>query len=723
MSTLRLRCRSKSAGCEAERPMLEQELSDGDSDREIYIPGRKDIYITTTKKGKPAFGRKKPARLLEDMGFDAIAQALGLASRIDIEREGQRRKLSSQSSHPTTPSTTARRFTPRPRLSSRRLSSGHDVPHLLPLKGNHRYISASPAVQSGQSGDSPQVGYNDSRVLGTQELTPPTFNLPAQPTQITPSQTHPPPPAIWNTQAFNNGMVATAAPNQAYYSLPTSPVGPMPSPGFPTPQHQQQPIIYHQYHPPAVWSEPNTPTYPIQGFTTLNPHSPVAPVTPVSFPPNCQRHDCSQPAANQPIVFSPVEARGFEEHYKAMIEAQNAAEKDAEKEEDEEKAEDIEDIGSQLHHFHFCAGCGKIRSRQYQEEHPLEIGQIPKRAYCSRCHSEATQIERENTTIVNEEHVPTTVDALHVTHDDGQKRKKTGIGYRWLGKSRRFSLFSNKTFNSATSDDDTQVIQSLSTVEESEAEPSAPVPRSTPRRDQCRRMTPSSRGNMYKNEDDDSSSGLEVVKRRRRVSSQGSKRPVPRKGSGARHSSAYSKSRNFTRSTSSPEQNGPLDRSKRTGSRKSSTPRTPKRGSKIELPISPKSRSRVRPKVTVESVSDVSQASIKKYDLQDEVSKAVNKAFEDLNLRSEKQVLDPIDSNAPQPRNNYRARQPSCGSSRSSRDNEYPWEHIPKLRTRGPEENLRSRARAGSETTTRGSVSDRREHSDRRRVRRHQDGA
>jgi hypothetical protein len=50
---------------------------------------------------------------------------------------------------------------------------------------------------------------------------------------------------------------------------------------------------------------------------------------------------------------------------------------------------------------HICAECGRLRSRKYQEEHPLKPGESPTLAFCRRCPKDVTSTEDSESSVEN----------------------------------------------------------------------------------------------------------------------------------------------------------------------------------------------------------------------------------------------------------------------------------------------------------------------------------
>lgn len=70
-------------------------------DDKLYLPDS-EVYLVTTKSGKPAIARKKNRDVLRDHGFDLLGQSLGVPSRVDFDRG---RHLNAETKRPRSKST------------------------------------------------------------------------------------------------------------------------------------------------------------------------------------------------------------------------------------------------------------------------------------------------------------------------------------------------------------------------------------------------------------------------------------------------------------------------------------------------------------------------------------------------------------------------------------------------------------------------------------------
>ncbi|KAH9891468.1 hypothetical protein F4778DRAFT_336140 [Xylariomycetidae sp. FL2044] len=134
--------------------------SRGRNDDEIYLPGSTTIFVTRSRDGRPALGRKRSPSLLRDYGFDMLSEAFSITSRKEFERQSRRCVSTGSSQTPSTMelSDTARRFgTPRKAFGSggkhgyvgqqwRRMSTGSqtEVPIIHPSTPNRKQGPRTP---------------------------------------------------------------------------------------------------------------------------------------------------------------------------------------------------------------------------------------------------------------------------------------------------------------------------------------------------------------------------------------------------------------------------------------------------------------------------------------------------------------------------------------------------------------------------------------------------
>ncbi|KAI1107722.1 hypothetical protein F4804DRAFT_329127 [Jackrogersella minutella] len=377
------RGRSKST-----RFVSDHEESPTKDDGKTYLPGGK-IYVTTTKDGKPALGRKKKERLLEDYGFDILGQAFGVRSRIDYEREAEREarrnSIAAQGSAATAP--------PDPtRHSSKRGGSSATA-----IKGILKSSSPSaPVCAHCCNGCTCSGGGHDGKASKAKNanFVPPTS----------------PPPVPHHILNGNSTFVIHSR------GLPaTSTAGPEgfahqhPNPGNPPPWPPTQSIYvlgpqYVQY-PNVLDSQQASMPYsyheagPPINLASMPPHP--APPTPRAVITNLSGVEASATPAKSrgPLRFNTNDAEKYEEHYNTAIKGHGQEEdnSDDEREHKKKQAKKNRDVGKRTQQGHFCAGCGRARSNKYHKEHPLKRGQVPEPGYCAKCQHAAAYVESDST--------------------------------------------------------------------------------------------------------------------------------------------------------------------------------------------------------------------------------------------------------------------------------------------------------------------------------------
>ncbi|KAI0151899.1 hypothetical protein F4776DRAFT_946 [Hypoxylon sp. NC0597] len=774
MNLPKFRCRSKSTSSRSEWSIPQQEYNDDHNDSELYIPGSGGAYITKTKDEKPAFGRKKE-KLFRDWGFDSFGQVLGLSpykSTGSGTRQHVRRRMSfssqSHSSVLTTPSSSSRIFIPRGRPSQRDHYCKRGASRMT--IGENSLRSSSPPVSTTASKDSRKSSLRSSSVstparschcddsqptgsyhgrtskatdaaLVSSNIYPPTPGPPPR---------SPPPPSMWNTgdrlpATSNVTTVSTAGSRGFAVQTPNSgaPLNWIPlqtstapghyyiqSPVFPGPQQASIPFYFQDNQSTAQSPEIRSPPYPIHGPVLASVPLPTSPFThlpPLSGQP---RREGGAKVSNGALRFSPNEAKKCEEHYNAASNA-NIQGTDNNKgkleDEKEKETEDQGDIGKHIQHIHICAGCGRVRSKEYQEAHPLERGQIPERRYCSRCLRDAAPMESHEidkaavSQAANGDAGSTAGTDVSHTPSSNKKVAKTCRTCRWLKlkKPGRLSLLSSILSTSTASEYHVRPAPSLSSTGNSESRISTsitgigigrdgdeyPVSFIGETSDKIDVNMPLSRSN--------------VSRRSRRVHSRENKGSIPISDIHAASSS----------STTNPN----IEKPKRTarvlerdGSFRDLHNRTPlKVPSPMEYPRTPQRASfefpvEVRPKASVQSVSDYSEESDNpRYEVRDDTYKG---------LGEDPSYSNPFSAACGTPEayysnvfhSNARSKEPNRGD-RSWIDAYKPiHENKPKARSYEQQETP-THSVAGSEQSVRDSELGWRGHSSRRRVRRHQD--
>ncbi|KAI1415718.1 hypothetical protein F5Y13DRAFT_207379 [Hypoxylon sp. FL1857] len=511
------RLRSKSTGCQSKRSESQHEHSNGNDDDELYVPGSGGIYITRTKGGKPAFGRKKES-LLRDWGFDSFGYVFGIPSYKELERsiERQTRRRASfssqsQSSALTTPSSSSRIFTPRGRPSKRSYSpaatgtssvrSHSSIPTTISkgsLKSSLRSSSTSTPARSCRRGGSKTTNSDHG---GTPEARNATISSgliypPTPSTSVPASPSHPLPllsnlgnslsatPNVPITPAVGNRGLAIQSPNtngllfiplSHHYAQPPVFLGSQPT-SIPS---------YFQHSQPAVQQTEIRSTYPISGPVSGTAPLPTSSFAYPPFPPSQLRGGGGPAVLNNPLGFSFNEAKKCEEHYNAVLKADKQETENNEGKEKNKKgnkARNQEGIGKHIQHVHFCAGCGRMRSKGYQKTHPLERGQIPQPDYCAKCLRDAALMEYGDTggtsiaRYIDEDTMSATgTDAPGAS--PSKKEPKNCRTCKWLKlkKPRRLSFLSGILSNSTASEYRPRPPSSVSSTGEPESKVSDSV--------------------------------------------------------------------------------------------------------------------------------------------------------------------------------------------------------------------------------------------------------
>ncbi|KAI1087440.1 hypothetical protein F5B19DRAFT_499910 [Rostrohypoxylon terebratum] len=383
------------------------------SGSEVYLPGGGGIYVTTTKKGKPAFGRKKKDRLLEDHGFDILGQAFGIPSRIDFERmaeqEVRRRKTFMVRSPP-------------PRTSRGKSTKDHGFykheSYVFPINKNPlpAFPSAPTRIhrETGSRSSCPSYGKEfetkDANLVPFECYPPPIQSSASPPTwEFGDTIAVPPnsdflttPPTISQEHAVQTPVLDSFPKSRPIVaSVPYYVQSPLHSASQPVPT----PPFFHHIQTIPPYQELRCPIHSTSGplFTHVPPHQSLLVAAPLS---NQPRNRLGTVALNSfsPLRYSPSEVRKCEEHYKSAIKNTVQETNKYESKESERRGRK-RDIGKHIQHVHLCAGCGRIRSKRYHSEHPLERGEIPERDYCARCQREAALVEYDDINDTNDDNL------------------------------------------------------------------------------------------------------------------------------------------------------------------------------------------------------------------------------------------------------------------------------------------------------------------------------
>ncbi|KAI0404940.1 hypothetical protein F4802DRAFT_615145 [Xylaria palmicola] len=374
-------------------------------------------YLTHTRDGKPALGRRKQHSLLEDHGFDILGQSFAVPSRKDYE--GQARPLTavSQSSGLITAPTT-----PRPSREARKSSDDEDYArtymyedpksHVTSRKTSGTSSTGSPLRSAPFAGRAHSVdqGSLKSHQPGTYRTNlsfvgPRIYNQhPIPPPPLPPP---PPPPAMnwlpmpmsYSSNAYqpmplsgfsyNNTLTARGPstwPNPRHF-LATQPVNPL---GSTTARPAAIPV--QQYNPRIGQSQsvmlPHTQTIPAAYPPSIFPPPPLPPQNwPHAYAMPSGRENISQqgltPTSNAANIWSSV---GQSEKSTGNKQGNDKFEHNADMQ---------QHLSQRIRHLHTCTGCGKKRSARFQKAHPLKRGEMPALQYCHDCLADAADADYE----------------------------------------------------------------------------------------------------------------------------------------------------------------------------------------------------------------------------------------------------------------------------------------------------------------------------------------
>ncbi|KAI1456943.1 hypothetical protein F4805DRAFT_430640 [Annulohypoxylon moriforme] len=473
------------------------------SDGEFYLPSGRGIYVTTTKNGKPALGRKKKDRLLEDYGFDILGQAFGIPSRIDFEREAEReirhrKSFTTQSSTPLTP---CERPTKQHKLYQR---ESYPVPTSKKGLRSASTSASTPArIHRGVGSLSSCSSYGRVSEMKDGNLTPANF---------CPSTTPSPMPSpVWNFDSStamspNHGIPtpSTSSPQGYAVQFPIVSNFPQPQPII-VPGPQTPPFFRHS-RTMAPYQEVSSPICPSAGSLLTHTPTYVSPLVAMPLSTSQLRDELGATTLNNslPLRYSPSEAKKCEEHYnasmKTIIQGTDKHEDKAKKKMKEAKR----DIGKRIQHTHFCSGCGRVRSKQYQREHPLERGQIPDRDYCTKCQRKAALVESDDnndaTNINNavEDHTPGIVTKVPGANCNRMRDGKDICRSCKPNKSRRLSSLSSILTDSTIAEGHSIPTPSISCTEKSDVKILASARGSVAEQDESKRSKLPSREPVHK---------------------------------------------------------------------------------------------------------------------------------------------------------------------------------------------------------------------------------
>ncbi|KAI1206401.1 uncharacterized protein F4807DRAFT_438886 [Annulohypoxylon truncatum] len=530
-------------------------------------------------------------------------------------------------------------------------------------------------------------------------------------------------------------MTSTANPQAFALQLPTASSFSQSQPiVVPSPHYVQAPIhplshsiatpLFH-HHSQAIspCREVRPPIYPIAGplITQAPPPPSLLAAMPLSAK---QPRDDSRTAAlnsSLPLRYSPSEAKMCEEHY---IATRKATTKGTDKQGDR-KTKKMKgagrDIGKHIQHVHFCAGCGRVRSKRYQKEHPLKRGQIPDRDYCTKCQREAVLAESDDAddTDVNVSHNETRADILEADHrvqnateyhqtptvttnvscTDCSKERygKKACGSRKKNKSGCFSSSSSILTDSTVAEGYTMLPPSVSSAGESDVGVTASARGPKTGQHKCRR-----------------SKSL-VGETAQKVDSS-----VPPLSPDASRENKEAILNNDTRmENSNPAANTEGDEPNIYANSACAPSKTPfENHSRFSQQPSPEVLPKTRPKISPQSVSDRPEVTPLYYDGHDEMNTSM---YTDHYHRSiDRETQAPQATYSDDHYRNSRNKQPTNGFCKSVHEYNHPCESMKNSHVYEPQ--ARAYATPRYEQPAVESEVSQRERSHRRRVRRHQDG-
>ncbi|KAI1328270.1 hypothetical protein F5Y16DRAFT_157551 [Xylariaceae sp. FL0255] len=385
---------------------------DDAEDDELFLPGRDQVYVTLTKKGKPALARKKNDSLLSVYGFDLLGETFGIPSRGNFDLNSRRvsfsiKSVKSQSSGITTPSSTRKKG--KKRLNDQVFAyDGTESPGRTPEHVTKH--SSSPSLDHSTRNENKPLQPPDQPRQPPQPVYPVHHAAP-----FTSPPPPPPPPAVIGLY----GPPPTAPPpnhlppynNGPAYPVPgTAPIhGPMPwntmqqpttaqypqFPGFAMNHTMPQPIPpYNPQQRPYTWpfsgpAAPETNMFPPPPPPPPPPSMPAMP----PMPPMWQGPPAGANKVEEARTNEPKGATGAIPAHQPSTQFGDARHTSADNRNSKTDEQGKHELAKRILHTHVCAACGKRRSKRYQKAHPLEIGEIPEPDYCSRCLEDAADLE------------------------------------------------------------------------------------------------------------------------------------------------------------------------------------------------------------------------------------------------------------------------------------------------------------------------------------------
>ncbi|KAI0489604.1 hypothetical protein F4859DRAFT_523540 [Xylaria cf. heliscus] len=484
-------------------------LQDTDYDT-LFLPGNDQVYLTHSKDGKPALGRKKTNNILQDFGFDILGQSFGIPSRKDYERQTRPLSLASQSSGLITAP-----VTPRPSQEAHRLNAGRQVysyegTRLPVVRRRTSSIRSSPTPAP-----TTMAQYGTQHISNSQQhnayMANSSFFGPQTPNQQRIPPPPPPPPSAvsWHRHPVPNTGVPPIP--MGYYGATSYPTH---LPGYPynsasvsqgaqswmNPQHH----MVAQYPNALGITVPQTAAVPMmpyqqqlsQSLPAQIPYTQAIPAAhpsnmpppPPPPPPNWVQTCAMTPGLGGMSRQDTNRVRGSKNVAEQSHQTENASRDSRQSHERLRRSEDMKEyLSKRIRHVHVCAGCGKKRSTRYQKAHPLKRGEIPALNYCYNCLKDAVDVDYDSADGNLADDAPfkknrseTTIpwpssDEGHAIAEGKYIYEQSRHGPRWVKKSGRFRplsrLFSRRDSPSSFAPPP----KSFSSAEESISRASTPI--------------------------------------------------------------------------------------------------------------------------------------------------------------------------------------------------------------------------------------------------------
>ncbi|KAI1845619.1 hypothetical protein JX266_008230 [Neoarthrinium moseri] len=408
-------------------------------DDKVYLPDS-DVFVTTTKSGKPALARKKKENVLRDHGFDLLGQSFGISSRADFQR-GRRPSIVSQASR-----SRSARSTPAPRIFEVDTDGEESI---LAAKARVRQINEGSSSSSSRSTSRPRGILRHPKTYpqavweeGQPQTVPDPKHRPRSFSQASPTTNEPSERIRFARYDSEEESPRVSEATGAFY-IPLGPPHVHPYPGIAASNiiHDQAlgqygypnwPLTsgYVAQSMPTDNLSRNVPIHQTQslGISGFHPGS-VAPQS-TSVPATTQNQQAGAPYLQQPANFSFIppppppppgnfgtggantqsstlqEDERIKDHFEAVVKPHLAARnhKGRNSEETKNSQVAVAKPGDEVHerrrrksrrHKHVCAGCGRTRSRGYHLDHPLKRGETPEPGYCRRCTATAEYTDSE----------------------------------------------------------------------------------------------------------------------------------------------------------------------------------------------------------------------------------------------------------------------------------------------------------------------------------------